>query len=478
MNLLAWVGTAALGACPYLAEILPDPESVEDSRGEFIEIRMPEDPWHDTLSVYFEEKLVWKGIPKVASKRVLLLRDTSLCPQSDRLFCDLLTGKAFPNSRETAFALQSAACKDSAALLKPKAGKSLVRTDSAYSAWTYAEPTPGIPNAYLEENANDCHLHIDTLIYAESGWKGFWTLDGCDSAWVKALFRSTASYTENTWQGELARGNRTAFETRISSDAVQIQAVLPPDDIPGNDSLDTLIALPGAFPIRMTEVHPCPEEGVPEWFELYNTSVRALSLASLNLCDEKSAFPAGFLQKRESVIFTKDSVSLRDYVGNDDVRIFQLHFGYLKNAADTLSLCYGSIPVDSVFWGKKARIQTHCPDGFSTRTGRVENSPGFQTPGSFSADTALPFSVEWNARLFSKKNPSHPLMLRIRSDSEVLVELISGKGDLLWSSKFREDPAGNTWYRIPLLEKGFPGPNFLRVSQGNREKRIAVILRP
>ena len=486
MNLLTWVGAAALGACPYLAEILPDPETVEDSRGEFIEIRLPQAPWHDTLSVYFEQKLIWKGTALEPAKRLLLIRDTSLCPQSKTLACEALTGKAFPNSRVSAFSLRSGACNDSAALPKPKPGKSFVRTDSAFDAWTFAEPSPGLPNAYLEENVQDCRLKIDTLFSSASGWKGFWTLTGCDSAWVKALFRSTASLTENTWQGELTRGSRTEFTSHISSDALQIQVFLPPDDVPANDTLDTLIAKPGAFPIRITEVHPCPEEGSPEWIEIYNAGAREISLSSINLCTEKTFLTGAVLQKHESAVLAKDTALMRTFVGNDDVKILPVNFGYLKNAADTLLLCQGSSPVDSVVWGKNARLSPRCPQGFSTATGRAENSPGFQTPGSLavatdSKDVPPPFSVEWNARLFSKRNPSKPLMLRVRSESEaseVLVELISGKGDLLWSEKLSIDPSGNVWTEVPLHQKGFLGVNFLRISQGTFEKRIGLVLRP
>ena len=72
-------------------------------------------------------------------------------------------------------------------------------------------------------------------------------------------------------------------------------------------------------------------------------------------------------------------------------------------------------------------------------------------------------------------------MLRVGSESavsEVLVELISGKGDLLWSTKLSVDPSGNSWSEIPLHQKGFLGVNFLRISQGAFEKRIGLVLRP
>ena len=111
-------------------------------------------------------------------------------------------------------------------------------------------------------------------------------------------------------------------------------------------------------------------------------------------------------------------------------------------------------------------------------SGRKEDSPGFQTPGSFSADTSLPFQVNWNARIFSKKNRDNPLMVSVQSEVPVTVELISGKGDLLWKKEWPADESGNGWREVPLLQKGFPGANFLRISSGRFEKRIGIILRP
>ena len=41
MKLLLLAALAAWEACPYFSEILPDPQEVEDARGEFAEIRLP-----------------------------------------------------------------------------------------------------------------------------------------------------------------------------------------------------------------------------------------------------------------------------------------------------------------------------------------------------------------------------------------------------------------------------------------------------
>lgn len=56
MKLLLLAALAAWEACPYFSEILPDPQEVEDARGEFAEIRLPEKFRRGTLSVVNEQK--------------------------------------------------------------------------------------------------------------------------------------------------------------------------------------------------------------------------------------------------------------------------------------------------------------------------------------------------------------------------------------------------------------------------------------
>lgn len=479
MNWLALAAFAAWGACPYIAEVLPDPTEVEDSRGEFVEIRLPKTALNGALSVFYEQKEIWSGFAPDSAKRILLIRDSLLCPDVRNLFCDKLEGPAFPNRREMELELRGADCSDAAKLPVPKAGKSLVRSDSALGVWEFAVPTPGLPNAVFESDVQDCRLHLESATFENSAWKGTWSLSGCDSAQILAEFLSMESIAEISQTAFLVRGKSVPWNAGVDAKALRLKVSLPQDDVPGNDSLDTLLAVPGNFPVRLTEVHPCPEEGVPEWFEIYNAGFREVPLSQMNLCKTGKGFsPETSLGAGQSAVLTKDTASMRTFVGTDEILILQAGFGYLKNAADSLFLCYGSEVVDSAIWGKATRIQTDCPSGFSVLTGRSENSPGFQTPGSLAADTDLPFKVEWNARIFSRKNRAHPLMLRVQSEEDVLVELISGKGDLLWKRTFPKDLGGNVWREVPLIDKGFPGPNFIRVSRQNREKRFGVVLRP
>ncbi len=479
MNWLALAAFTAWGACPYIAEVLPDPTEVEDSRGEFVEIRLPKTALKGALSVFYEQKEIWSGFAPDSAKRILLIRDTLLCPEVRNLFCDKLEGSAFPNRREMTLELWNGDCADSATLPTPKSGKSFVRSDSSFDAWELAVPTPGVPNAVFENDVQDCRLRLESAEFENSHWRGTWRLSGCDSAQILATFLSMESTAEISQEAFLIRGKSVPWEAEVDAKALRLKVSLPLDDVPGNDSLDTLLAVPGNFPIRLTEVHPCPEEGIPEWFEIYNAGFREMPLSQMNLCKTGRGFsPEMSLGKGQSAVLTKDTASMRDFVGTDEILILQAGFGYLKNAADSLFLCYGSEKVDSAIWGKNARIRTNCPSGFSVLTGRSENSPGFQTPGSLAADTALPFRVEWNARIFSRRNRAHPLMLRVQSEEDVLVELISGKGDLLWKKIFPKDLGGNAWREVPLIDKGSPGPNFIRVSRQNHEKRFGVVLRP
>ena len=217
-------------------------------------------------------------------KRILLIRDTSLCPRAKGLLCDKLTGAALPNSRESVWSLWAGTCADSAKLPVPKAGKSFVRNGEAFDAWEYASPTPGIPNAF-EKGVQDCRLEIENLTYSAKGWSGKWKLSGCDSVFISAHYSSLFSLADESWNGTLWRDRPQFFEVPLHAEAFHLQVQWPEDDVPGNDGLDSLFADAGSLPVRLTEVHPCPDEGIPEWFEIENVPFDKM------LPDDKEWFP-------------------------------------------------------------------------------------------------------------------------------------------------------------------------------------------
>ncbi|MFA6836814.1 MAG: hypothetical protein WCR04_10490, partial [Fibrobacteraceae bacterium] len=144
---------------------MSDPSLVEDDRGEFVEVAFSQNvTLEDTLFLFFENKLSWSGIPLKGISRMLLIRDMSLCPQKDALFCDKLSSAALPNSRTSLWTLQYGACLDSAKLPVPKAGKSSQRIEKSFDDWVFDEPSPGFSNR-AEPGVRDCRVKINSLAF-------------------------------------------------------------------------------------------------------------------------------------------------------------------------------------------------------------------------------------------------------------------------------------------------------------------------
>lgn len=470
----------ALAGCPFFTEIFPDPSEVEDSRGEFIEVRLaPDSLKSGTLSVFFEDKLIYTHTPAAGESRLLIHRDTLACPDFPELACGLLSGPALPNSRESRLRLTYGTCADSSLVPAPKPGLSLQRSDSD-SSWSLAEPTPGYANPDFEKGVRDCRAELVRAEITPGGWNVRLALPGCDSARASVVFTPLDVLSGASAETVLLRG-----ETDVPfahADAAVLKVTLERDDYPLNDTLDTLLAVPGASPVFFTEIHPCPAEPVPEWAEIYNAGARPFPLADLNFCGRGTvaALPADSLGPRGTLVLAKDTAAFREWLGFNDARVAKANFGYLKNSADTLLLCLKNVKLDSVAWGKPAGFVPACPDGFGARTRRAENSPGFQTPASLNAAHAatgeLPFVPKWNSRVVSRSG-GVPLMVSAVSEVPVRVELLSGSGILLWHSDLKAGE-GDAWVEVPLASKGVLGPNFLRFSEGRYEKLVGVILRP
>lgn len=481
MSLFGLCGLALAG-CPFFTEIFPDPSEVEDSKGEFVEIRLAPDSLNGgTLSVFFEDKLIYAHSPEAGKSRLLIHRDTLACPAFPELACGFLSGPALPNSRESRYRLSYGGCSDSVLVPAPKAGKSLQRSGTD-SLWSLAEPTPGYANPAFETGVRDCRVELSLTSVTEAGeWRLRLSLQGCDSAGASVAFTPLDALNGKSVEKRVLRGS-SEFAPAVRAEAALLKIALDRDDYPLNDTLDTLLVIPGASPLFFTEIHPCPAEPVPEWVEVYNAGVRAFPLAGLNFCGRGSvsALPADSLEPRGTLVLAKDTAAFREWLGFNDARVAKANFGYLKNSADTLLLCLKNVRLDSVAWGKPAGFVPACPDGFGAKTHRVENSPGFQTPASLNAARAatssLPFTPKWSSRVVSRSGRI-PLMVSAVSETPVRVELLSGNGILLWHADLKAG-GGDVWVEVPLASKGTLGPNFLKFSEGRHEKLIGVILRP
>lgn len=450
------------------SEFMPDPTDVADTEGEYVEVRLGEST--DTLYLRFEAKTEFSvGIP--SGKRLLLHRDTTACPSVSGLVCAELTSSALPNSRTTTWSLRQGDCVDSAYLPIPSSGKALLRSDSAYDAWEVGDASPGYPNSIFEEGLDDCALELVSYEFSSGKFLVTLAVSKCDSAEV--------SYTAELL--DLA-GTKTIGSVVISDTAtVPIQsksgipilfsANVPEDELPTNDSLDTLLLSPQNSPLHFTEIHHCPSEGNAEWVELYNALPKPLPLLGFDLCSRGTFYvtEADSILAYESILLTRDTTALRSELGFDDVKIFRASMGALKNTADTLALCYSGDTLETVIWTKTE--YANCPAGFNPQTGNAENTPGFQGRTQKSLGEA-PFTVEVSARV-SRKGGDAP-RARILGSSTVTLVLLSEAGRRVWEKSVS---GGNAWIELPLLSQN-PGVYFLKCIAGRYEKTVGLILRP
>lgn len=459
------------GACPFFSEFLPDPVDTADALGEFLEVRLGEN-FSDTLFISFE------GKPEVSfsalrGERLLLHRDTLTCQNKENLDCRLLQFPALPNSRESVWALRQGDCKDSAYLPVPRPGKSLQRSSADYSSWELSESTPGRGNPLFESDALDCALVFERTLFDGKNFEVFLSLSGCDSAIVS--YRASALDWSNVkHSGEKLLKKSGSILLSSSGVAMDFFAEVPPDENDLNNRVEVLLATKTHSPITWSEVHHCPKEGDNEWVEIYNGLPRALSLQGLSLCARGKIFLENkdSIGAFESVLLTKDTASLREELGFNDVKIFKAALGALKNAADTLALCLYGDTLDVVRWDKS--FQKVCPEGFNPLTAKQENTPGFQNRRVVKEPTSAPFLAEVDSRIASKKHRKNP-RFKISGNTSVRISLLSEKGSLRWetSGKFSE----NIWYAVPLAEEA-PGLYLLKFRAGNYEKTIGVVLRP
>ena len=141
---------------------------------------------------------------------------------------------------------------------------------------------------------------------------------------------------------------------------------------------DSLLTLAGewAKSLKMTEIHHCPEEPMPEWVELYNASAYPLPLDAFRFCDRGGALgrAGDSILPYQTVLVSKDTLSLRESLGIPDIRMIQVALGFLNNVEGSLRLCFRNDVVDSVYWNKGT---VACPSGFNPLTNRREFTPGF-----------------------------------------------------------------------------------------------------
>ena len=270
---------------------------------------------------------------------------------------------------------------------------------------------------------------------------------------------------------------------------------------------DSLLTVVGKLEksLLMTEIHHCPEEPMPEWVELYNASSYPLPLDAFRFCDRGGALgrAGDSILPYQTVLVSKDTLSLRESLRIPDIRLIQVPLGFLNNVEGSLRLCFQSAVVDSVFWNKGT---VACPSGFNPLTNRREFTPGFlpqnarnalvskglplETPRNsqqgasqgrgdevakgFSATGSVPFVYKLSSRVISKKGV--PLRVRVESEYDVSLLLLDSAGRRVW--KYVVPSMSNEWVYVPVQENLGIGVGYVSLSVGEYENVVGILVRP
>lgn len=248
--------------------------------------------------------------------------------------------------------------------------------------------------------------------------------------------------------------------------------------------------------LYFTEVHHCPAEPEPEWVEVYNASGSPLPVGDYRFCNRAKNWGAsqGKAKTRrdtiapyETVLFTRDTLLLREYLGFKDVRLIQYAMGYLNNTAGSLAICKGDTVIDSIAWDKST---VACPSGFNPQTGRAENTPGYQSARdldrsillSGSADkgektqsgSQTPFTFRLSTRVVRANKT--PLRVYVESEFPVALRLLDSAGREQWKTTV---PANfNVWVNVPLDRLAGIGVAYIALASGRYEQLVGILVRP
>lgn len=247
----------------------------------------------------------------------------------------------------------------------------------------------------------------------------------------------------------------------------------------------------GMAQLRVTEVHHCPEEPMPEWVELYNASEISLPLDAFRFCDRGGALGTvgDSIRPYQALLVSKDTASLRAALNIPDIRMIQVSLGFLNNTEGMLRLCFRDETIDSVYWNKGT---VSCPSGFNPLSMRREFTPGYlphgsqvyarnvsQTGGANQVATSLvaakaPVVYKLSSRVVSKKGS--PLRVRVESEHNVVLSLLDSAGRRVWMSVV--SAMSNEWVKVPVQENLGIGAAFVSLSVGEYEDVVGILVRP
>ena len=421
-------------SCPMFVEFYPDPKDVSDKEGEYVEIRL-DDFRAESLFVRFESKEVlsfaWPD-----AERLVLVHDSSQCA-----------------ARTSAQGSLQDSLRNEPQSLSQSGLQSGLRNQDA--------PQSGVVCGSLGNT---------TLPNSrESAWK-LWAGTCVDSVTVP-----------RPKPGKTIQRVGMTDEWTFADRASGVQ-----DNMEQDSLMVARMFAGGTSVLRVTEVHHCPEEPMPEWVELHNASAYAFPLDAFRFCDRGGVLgQAGdSIRSFQTVLVSKDTASLRAALGIPDIKLIQVSLGFLNNVEGTLRLCFRNDVVDSVVW-KKGEVA--CPSGFNPLTGRREFTPGYQSKntkkvGAATATNAVssqdllnaPFTYKLSSRVISKRGK--PLRVRVESENDVTVSLLDSAGRRVWKSVV--SAMSNGWVNVPVQVYLGIGVGFVACSAGEYENVVGILVRP
>lgn len=230
--------------------------------------------------------------------------------------------------------------------------------------------------------------------------------------------------------------------------------------------------------LQVTEVHHCPEEPMPEWVELYNSSEYPLPLESFRFCDRGGALgmSGDSIRPYQAVLVSKDTSSLRTALNIPDIRMIQVSLGFLNNTEGMLRLCYRDSVIDSVYW-KKGTVS--CPSGFNPLSMRREFTPGYLPKNARNVSLVgnaakTPVEYKLSSRVVSKKGA--PLRVLVESEYNVTLSLLDSAGRRVWKSVV--SAMSNEWVKVPVQEYLGIGAAYVSLSVGEYEDVVGILVRP
>ena len=404
-KLCSFAPRAMLVACPFFAEVYPDPTELPDAQGEFVEILETQDS-QDTLFLAIDST-------PLASPRVISPGRLVLCPMDSlRIFpeypvpCTPLR-TTLPNSRPLQLTLAQGICRDTAWLEAASPGKSWLRsnlgTDS--SRWVLASPSPGFALPNMEPNVRNESIHLDSARWDGEHWRVWITDSGSGAQQILVRWESMDEKL-----AILQDSSRNPFPTEWQSPLgfgpwQWISLTLQGDDYPMDNQVKALLSPPGEPLLQITEIAAEPPANIPEWFEIKNTSPYPLHTSDISNCSVMSNMDSTeMLAPGDIALITDSRAELLQAIPalGRTVTLESTHALSLRNSSDTVHLCWRNFAVDSLFWNSAK------PLGNSQKY-----SPGWVTASSSQMQTPM-----LEARVLSISHKAMPLRLRIPPSKE------------------------------------------------------------